>query len=877
MSEGLTRLSPALADRYRIVREVGSGAMAVVYLAHDLKHDREVALKVLRPELAAILGAERFLNEIRITARLDHPHILTLIDSGSADGLLYYVLPFVRGESLRDLLRREKQLSVEDAVAITRQVGSALEYAHRQGVIHRDIKPENILLHEGEAMLADFGIALAVRQAGGNRLTQTGRSLGTPQYMSPEQATGDRTLDARSDVYSLAAVVYEMLAGEPPHSGPTVQAVIAKLMTERPIRLRVLRDTVPEGIDTAVAKALGRVPADRYANAGEFVRALSIPTTPQPVTVVKWRWIAATVIAAVAAATAAVSYSVRRGDSPFPPPDRIQLTATGTAVHPSTSPDGSRLAFGEKVCDSDGSCTHRLVIQDVDGRGRLVVTDSIAALGGTEWTRDGKHLLYLGSYGGPLWGTFAISTLGGTYRYLGCCRAIAMSGDTAMVLRGLTPNDTVAWIIVASVRGGQSLDSIPVRRPGLRFNVIPTSSTDRLLVLVRSPNRRPSELRLIDRKGEVIDRSTTGLDFGDREVVPRWMAERGELLLAVRNEREGNEYDFLRVRATDLRIDRRVDTVLQRLVVGDGSYHVSPDGKRLSYSVGPVETSVWASERQSLSSGFATPRLLFTSTSVAFARISPAGDRVLVGRPVVSDGSPRFQLFTSSFDAWEESLIGPPLEGVVGVQWELEGNRILYSNRIGTRARVMEIDTTGRQGREIASGVAIRGDGVFSLHGGGIALIGADQSSISLMRRRGHPNATRRAPSWLGPMAYLAASPDGTLLGILGWDSAIDSAVVAHLNLNSGVFTRLAAVAAENVGSLSWIDDGSLVFDVHEARGAQALYAVRPGTGAIRLGAYSQAPATSTVSADGRRMVITRPSDKTDVYLIRNFGEFLDR
>jgi serine/threonine-protein kinase len=229
MADTSPALDAILTDRYRIERQLGAGGMATVYLAHDLKLEREVALKVLRPELGAVLGSERFLAEVKITARLDHPHILTLIDSGSAGGLLYYVLPYVRGESLRDLLNREQQLSVEQALAITKQVASALDYAHRKGIVHRDIKPENILLQEGEAMLADFGIALAVQESGGSRLTETGLSLGTPHYMSPEQATGDRDLDARSDLYSLASVLYEMLVGEPPITGKTVQAVIAKL------------------------------------------------------------------------------------------------------------------------------------------------------------------------------------------------------------------------------------------------------------------------------------------------------------------------------------------------------------------------------------------------------------------------------------------------------------------------------------------------------------------------------------------------------------------------------------------------------------------------------------------------------------------------
>ncbi|HET7372242.1 MAG TPA: serine/threonine-protein kinase [Gemmatimonadaceae bacterium] len=214
--------SNAIATNYRVERELGAGGMATVYLATDLKHHRQVAIKLLHPELSAVLGPERFLKEIELTAGLQHPHILPLFDSGSADGLLYYVMPFVEGESLRDRLTRETQLPVADA----------LEYAHRRGVVHRDIKPENVLLHDGHALVADFGIALAVQEAGGQRLTQTGLSLGAPQYMAPEQATGEKTVDARADIYALGAVTYEMLAGTPPFTAPTMQAVVAKLLTE---------------------------------------------------------------------------------------------------------------------------------------------------------------------------------------------------------------------------------------------------------------------------------------------------------------------------------------------------------------------------------------------------------------------------------------------------------------------------------------------------------------------------------------------------------------------------------------------------------------------------------------------------------------------
>src|SRR4051812_48758218 len=232
MSNTADQLNISLAGRYVIERELGQGGMATVYLAQDIKHKRNVALKVLKPELGAVLGVERFLSEIQVTANLQHPNLLPLFDSGESEGLLFYVMPYVDGESLRARLDREKQFSVDEAVRLAVAIAGALEYAHQNGVIHRDMKPENILLQAGQPVIADFGIALAVSNAGGARVTQTGISLGTPQYMSPEQATGDRVIDGRSDIYSLAAMTYEMLTGEPPHTGTSAQSIIAKLMTE---------------------------------------------------------------------------------------------------------------------------------------------------------------------------------------------------------------------------------------------------------------------------------------------------------------------------------------------------------------------------------------------------------------------------------------------------------------------------------------------------------------------------------------------------------------------------------------------------------------------------------------------------------------------
>lgn len=275
MSDEASRLNDALAGRYDIQRELGSGGMATVFLAKDLRHDRDVAIKVLHPDLGAALGSGRFLTEIRTTARLQHPHILPLLDSGEADGLLYYVMPYVTGESLRDRLEREQQLPISAAISIASEIADALSAAHEMGIVHRDIKPENILLRGNHALVADFGIALAVQQAGGARMTQTGLSLGTPQYMSPEQAMGERTIGPRSDIYSLGAVTYEMLAGEPPFTGHSVQAIVAKVMTERPVPLRTIRDTVPQNIEQTVMTALAKIPADRFATAAEFAAALA--------------------------------------------------------------------------------------------------------------------------------------------------------------------------------------------------------------------------------------------------------------------------------------------------------------------------------------------------------------------------------------------------------------------------------------------------------------------------------------------------------------------------------------------------------------------------------------------------------------------------
>jgi serine/threonine-protein kinase len=442
------RLNAALEGRYRIERELGAGGMATVYLAADLRHERKVALKVLKPELAAIVGADRFLAEIRTTANLHHPHILPLHDSGEADGFLFYVMPYVEGESLRERLDREKQLPIEEAVRTATNVAEALQYAHERGVIHRDIKPANILLQAGKPVIADFGIALAVGAAGGGRLTETGLSLGTPHYMSPEQASGDLHVGPASDIYALGCVLYEMLVGEPPFTGSTTQAIIGKIITSEAPSAVGARRAVPANVDAVARKALEKLPADRFPDAQHFLTALGDPgfrhelptagragrapgpwnrvsivatglalmstavagwyafrpTTPSPVTRYSISLPAgqepsderatlalspdgSALVYAASDGTGRRRLWVKRRDELRPQP----LAGTEGGFFPTFSPDGQRVAFFVREPTV-------LKVVSLEGGSPITLVDSNLEVGGLAWGRDG--FIYFDTFDG---------------------------------------------------------------------------------------------------------------------------------------------------------------------------------------------------------------------------------------------------------------------------------------------------------------------------------------------------------------------------------------------------------------------------------------------------------------------------------------------
>jgi len=667
MTDLLERLKPALADRYTIERELGRGGMAVVYLAHDLKHDRQVAVKVVKPDLAAIIGAERFLNEIKVTANLQHPHILPLFDSGEANGFLYYVMPYVEGESLRALLDRKKQLPIDRALEITKAVASALDHAHRHGVIHRDIKPENILLaDDGQPLVADFGIALAVNEAGGTRLTETGMSLGTPEYMSPEQATGDRQLDPASDIYSLGAVLYEMLVGDPPHSGSTAQGIIARVMMEQPTSIRLLRDTVPEHVEHAVMKALAKVPADRFDSAGAFVEAagevaaqVEVVSTRERRITRRWTWpqgwrLGMVALAGAAAAlliVIAVVLSRITASTPISITTSNILHVTsdpGLEFQPAISPDGSEVAYivGPIV-------SPRIVVRsaiDVGSGGGLRLADGVS--GGhwyPWWTPGGASLRFWACTSGfriePGCDWKEAGKLGGSVRSFGLPRrstVYAWSRDGMRVAFALRDS-----IFAYSADNGEP-ELLGVHGTGRTAHSLAWSPDGRLIAYVNgnhywrtSANVNSASIWILDATGGDPVPVT---DEEHMNVSPQWLPDSRHLLFV--SNRDGPRGIYV------VEVGPEGPRGPPRSVLSSSDPHsisISADGRRLAYAKFTAAQNIWS---------IPIPR----SGSVSISNAVPVttGNQVIENHSLSPDGE--WIVFDSDirgqFDIYKQPLAG---------------------------------------------------------------------------------------------------------------------------------------------------------------------------------------------------------------------------
>jgi len=611
-----TPLADALEGRYRLERELGRGGMATVYLAEDLKHHRHVALKVLKPELAGILGPERFLREIEVAARLRHPHILPLYDSGEAGGFLYYVMPLVEGESLRDRLSREKQLPVDESLAITGQVADALAYAHRHGVIHRDVKPENILLESGHAVVADFGIALAVSAAGGDRLTETGLTLGTPLYMSPEQAAGSRELDGRSDLYSLGCVLYEMLAGEPPFTGPTVQSVVHQHVAVEPRIITQVRPAVSGEVATTLARALAKAPADRWRSAEEFRSRLArqdTPSAPLPAAVPRRGRRALVIAVAAIALLAVVAVMLRRSEHAITVGRLTQVTLeSGLELDPALSPDGKLVAYSDPqgnlmVRQVEGG-TPVPVLRGAEGRGRWPA-----------WLPDGQRLAYLSPRGIEL-----VAALGGQPRLVvalpGPGRGIAVSPDGAEV--AFIAHDT---LFAQRLEGGAPR----VITSGYETHSPAWSPDGRWIAFVKGNPQfiSSTDLGNVANSSIQVVRADGGPSLpvtGEQtlSVSPAWIS--GTALLFV-SDRDGGR-DIYRV---DLRRSGRPAGAARRLTTGLSplSIAVSADRTRLAYAAFTETSNAWY-----------VPIPTGGAVSVATARQLTRGNQLIENIGVSPDG-----------------------------------------------------------------------------------------------------------------------------------------------------------------------------------------------------------------------------------------------
>jgi serine/threonine-protein kinase len=708
VSDLLKRLKVALADRYTIEREIGSGGMATVYLAEDLKHHRHVAIKVLDPELARALGAERFLREVEVTAKLTHPHILPLYDSGEADGFLYYVMPFVEGESLRDRLGREKQLAIDDALQVAWEVADALSYAHSHGVIHRDIKPENILLESGHAVVADFGIARAIDAAGGARLTETGLSIGTPMYMSPEQAGGEKDLDGRSDLYSLGCVLHEMLAGQPPFTGPTVESLVHQHLSAEPPSVTAVRPSVPGWIAAALERSLAKTPADRFNPVALFGEAISPRTSvaadARPVAVAgRRRWLVPGVLAAVLVIVIAVVLYGVMGPRPITitTSNTVQVTRDpGVEFQPAISPDGEEVAY---VLGPLGA--PRIVVRSTRMFGGGGETRPGEEIGGRHWfpiwMRDGASLRLfacqpVGSGTGSDCEWKEVGKLGGSVRTIprtlinnrlspDGTRVVARRGDSIFAYVADDGEPELLGVHRVEAWGQHSFAWSP---DGRRIAYVNGNAAWR-----HSANVAAASIWVIDADGGEPVPIT---DERDLNVSPQWLPDSRHLLFVF--DREGQREVYV------VAVGPTGSPGEPQKVPGPTDAHsisVSRDGRRLAYAKFVVAQNIWS---------VAIPRS--GSVSVRDAVPVTTGNQVIEEHGLSPDGE--WIAFDSDIrgdtDIHKQRLAGGTTQLVADLEneafspkWSPDGSEIAFyagAADTGGMSEVYVVSADGRTPRE---------------------------------------------------------------------------------------------------------------------------------------------------------------------------------
>ncbi len=837
---------------YSIERELGRGGTSTVFVGRDLKHDRRVAIKILRPDVAAVLGVDRFLTEISIASKLNHPHILPLLDSGKANGLPFYVMPYTDGETLRARLRRERILGVEEAVRIASEVAEALGFAHGLGIVHRDIKPENIVLENGHALVTDFGIARALTQATEQRLTQPGLAIGTAAYMSPEQADDGAHVDARTDVYAVACVLYEMITGDPPFTGSNSQAVLARKATEPARPLRGVRETISPELERTILRALARTAADRYSTVQEFADALKQKPSAR-------RWskppaaFAGPAIAAAAVLIVVAGFAVAREKmqpaigSHFALKDRKQITNTGRVGMPALSPDGKTLAYVTLECRATG-CTGAIELQDVDGSASRQFVDSISEVmtPGLEWSPDRRNLLAHARIKGQT-GYFLISTLNGAVRFVGTSGYKFFADGDSLVAWRQKPRGKF-WVLVGGL-DGVPRDSFPVGVNAEELDgVIPVPGSSWMIGAFWV--EAGINWVAFDRSGRVGGRLPTrhgGIPTPRASADAYWVGTRRNLNSSMFGSVIRIPFD-----ARTGQFASYEDTVFTG---SSSSMGVSASGRTFVVDDGTTEYTLWKMTLpEALSGRYPEKGRWMTGTSELTNELSPDGHRIIVGRPAGSGSGMRWEVFP--YDG------GPatPLSGTpAGAIWADSTSAILQTDTPrGTQVSLVNVITGVQRGTYLVPDTAI---GAFApLHEEGWAWM---TDTAVRVYRRGSSVRTFPLPKWYFRTGSIDASRDGGKLLFVGRSQKRDSVRLSSMSLSDGTVTNLRTVVG-GFTAAGWLNDGSIIFLVWDTPDWLTLYHLRP-SGEVEWKVTIPRPAWAfSISRDLRRVVITVQDHHTD-------------
>ena len=851
-----------------------------MYLATDVRHERKVAVKVLRPDLSASIGSERFLQEIRIAARLGHPHIVPLLDSGAAGPhgeTLYYVMPYITGESLRQRLAREGELPVSDAVRIMRDVADALVYAHEHGVVHRDIKPENILLSGRHALVTDFGVAKAVSEATGrSRITTAGIALGTPAYMSPEQAAADPHVDHRADIYALGVVGYEMVAGDPPFTGGTPQQVLAAHMTEAPRPVSVRRPVVPPALADAIMRCIEKKAADRWQSAESLLAQLEIvqttptggstPTDTRPVAAVsapaRRRRLMVAGTAALLVAIAALGlwrtgWFSRDLAAAVTLRDRTQLTFTGRIQTPSISPDGKQLAYVTKEC-TETTCTYSVHVQDIGGTASRRVLEGAASVYFIEWSPDRRHLLVSGTIGGR-WGVNLVAMLGGPARRVemggfgsGGGATFFAGGDSLLQVPPISA-DSVQWIRVTTLAGAIR-DSIRIETEGLRVGGVAAVPGTPWIMVALALVEPGFQYRIIDRQGREAAR-TTG-PFGEA----RMSAD--ALWLAIRGEAEQATVTRTPLDPASGRLGSRTDTVYTGRFT---SFSVTADGGALAVDDGAYQHSVYALEMSDVLAGrFPDSRRIAHGSTPVWAQLSHDGSRILLRRSLPgSGGAADIRWSLQPFDGGVESPLALPA-GTDRAFWE-DPKTLAITARQGTGRRfaLLDIGTGARRNDFIAPDSSVWD--WEPMPGGEWIWI---RDGLAMQIHSAGRTRTIPKPDSYEFVTSLSSSPGGRV-AFAGWNTGTaDTMRVSELSLPGGTVIPWASEFVDD-GSFRVLGDGSMFFHAWETASTAVLYHLTAPGLKRRLGMIPRPITDLSVSDDLRRAVVATEDYFGDAWISR--------